>query len=186
MRNLVLSLMALLLLSPAGLEASPIAKEQSSVSFVSRQMGVPVRGDFKRFEADIEFFPKDTKRSRAALTIYLDSIDAGSDEATVEIKRRPWFDVKNHPRAEFVSNSLTALGGGRYRVSGKMTIKGTTRDVSSDFTVTMRQGLRVFEGKFILKRLDFNIGEGAWSDIGTVADEVEVAYMFTVPVSSGK
>ena len=186
MRNLILSLIAVLLLIPAGLEASQILHEQSRISFVSKQMGVPVRGDFKKFEADVEFVPKDMRRSRASITIYLDSIDAGSEEASTEIKRRPWFDVKNHPRAEFVSSSLAALGHDRYRVSGKMTIKGITRDVSSDFTVKTRQGLMDFDGKFILKRLDFSIGEGAWSDIGTVANEVEVTYLFTVPVSKGK
>lgn len=186
MRKIILTLIAFLLLIPMGLEASPILHEQSRISFVSRQMDVPVNGDFKKFEADIEFVPKDMKRSRAAITIYLDSIDAGSEEASTEIKRRPWFDVKNHPRAEFVSSSLTLLGNDRYRVSGKMTIKGFTREVSSDFTIRKRQGLMGFEGKFILKRLDFSIGEGAWSDIGTVANEIEVTYMFTIPVSNGK
>lgn len=186
MRNLILSIIAVLLFIPAGLEASQVLHEQSTINFVSKQMGVPVRGDFKKFEADIEFVPKDLKRSRAAITIYLDSIDAGSEEASIEIKRRPWFDVKNHPRAEFVSSSLAALGHDSYRVSGKMMVKGITRDVSSDFTVKARQGLMVFEGKFILKRLDFSIGEGAWSDVGTVANEVEVTYMFTVPISNGK
>lgn len=186
MRKILLTLMVVLSFAPPGLSASPISPAQSSISFVSKQMGVPVRGDFKRFEADVEFNPKDVKRSRAAITIYMDSVDAGSEEASVEIKRRPWFDVKNHPTAEFVSGSLAALGNDRYRVSGKMTIKGITRDVSSDFIVKTRQGIMVFDGKFILKRLDFNIGEGVWSDIGTVANEAEVAYVFTVPASKSR
>ena len=44
----------------------------------------------------------------------------------------------------------------------------------------------LFEGKFVLKRLDFNIGEGAWADTDTVDNEVEVAFKFYVPVSSVK
>ena len=108
------------------------------------------------------------------------------EEASAEIKRRTWFDVKNHPRAEFVSSSLTPLGADRYRVSGRMNIKGNARDVSSDFIVKTRQGLRVFEGKFILNRLDFRIGEGAWSDTGTVASEVEVVYRFSVTAGHGE
>jgi len=186
MRKIIPALSLLVLLSPPGLEASPVLREQSSISFVSKQMGVPVKGAFKRFDADIEFNPKNAQKSRATITIYLDSIDAGSEEASAEIKRRTWFDVKNHPRAEFVSSSLTPLGADRYRVSGRMNIKGNARDVSSDFIVKTRQGLRVFEGKFILNRLDFRIGEGAWSDTGTVASEVEVVYRFSVTAGHGE
>ncbi|CAG1065062.1 Protein YceI [uncultured bacterium] len=172
------------LLFAAAADAAPVIKEQSRITFVSRQMGVPVEGSFKRFDAEVEFDPKETKKSRASITIYLDSIDAGSEEASIEIKRKPWFDVKNHPKAEFKSASLSFFGPGRYRVSGNMTIKGRTRPAFSDFTVKERGGYRVFEGKFTLKRLEFAIGEGAWSDIGTVADEVDVSYVFSVPVQS--
>lgn len=186
MKKTLLTLVAaVILLAPLGLEAAPVRRDQSSIVFVSKQMGVPVKGEFSRFDADIEFNPKDPKTSRAAITIYLDSIDAGSEEASSEIKRKTWFDVKKHPRAEFVSSSLAPLGADAYRVSGRMSIKGIARDVSSDFIVKARQGARVFEGKFILRRLDFNIGEGVWSDTGTVADEVEVVYRFSVPVAKG-
>lgn len=167
-------------------ESAPALKDKSRVSFVSRQMGVPVAGSFASFDADVDFDPEDVKKSRASLVVHLDSIDAGSDEATVEIKRRPWFDVKNHPRAEFVSSSLSPLGPGRYRVFGTMTIKGKSRPVSSDFAVRTFGGMRVFEGKFVLKRSEFAIGEGAWSDTSTVADEVEVSYVFSVPVKASK
>lgn len=176
----------MVLLFAAAADAAPILKEQSRVAFVSRQMGVPVEGRFERFDAEIDFNQMDIRKSRASITIHLDSIDAGSEEASTEIKRKPWFDVKNHPRAEFVSTSLSSLGNDRYRVFGSMTIKGRTRAAFSDFTVKAKGGVRVFEGKFLLKRLEFAVGEGAWSDTGTVADQVEVAYVFSVPVSGGK
>ncbi|MBI2399889.1 MAG: YceI family protein [Deltaproteobacteria bacterium] len=125
-RKTMLAIMMALLLASAA-KAAPVLKEQSSVAFVSRQMGVPVEGRFERFDAQIDFDPKDTNKSRASISIHLDSIDAGSEEASTEIKRRLWFDVKNHPKAEFKSTSLASLGAGRYRVSGDMTIKGRTR-----------------------------------------------------------
>lgn len=183
MRRLFFAFMAALLFAAAA-DAVPVIREQSTVAFVSRQMGVPVEGSFKRFDAEVEFDPKDTKKSRASITIYLDSIDAGSEEASTEIKRKTWFDVKNHPKAEFKSTSLVSLGPGRYRVSGNMTIKGRTRPAFSDFIVKEKGGFRVFVGKFTLSRLEFAIGEGAWSDTGTVADEVDVSYVFSAPVQS--
>lgn len=176
--------LSLALLFAVSAEAAPVIREKSSVAFVSRQMGVSVAGRFERFDAEIDFDPKDAKKSRASITIHLDSIEAGSEEASLEIKRKPWFDVKNHPTADFVSASLAYLGPSRYRVSGNMTIKGRTRPATSDFVVKTRSGVNVFEGKFLLKRLDFAIGEGAWSDTGTVADEVEVSYVLSVPAQA--
>lgn len=183
MRKLAPALIVMLLFA-ASAEAAPVIKEKSTVAFISRQMGVPVAGRFERFDAEIDFDPKNAKISRAFITIHLDSIDAGSEEASLEIKRKPWFDVKNHPTADFVSASLAYLGPGRYRVSGNMTIKGRTRPASSDFVVKTRGPVNVFEGRFLLKRLDFAIGEGAWSDTGTVADEVQVSYVFSVPAQA--
>ncbi len=185
MRKAALALLLVPVLAACA-QAAPVLKEKSRVAFVSRQMGVPVTGNFGSFDADIDFDPDDVKKSRAALAIHLDSIDAGSDEATAEIKRKTWFDVNNHPRAEFISSSLAALGPGRYRVAGTMTIKGRSRPVSSDFTVRTVGGTFVFEGRFALRRSDFSIGEGAWSDTSTVADEVEVSYVFSVPAKAPK
>ena len=42
-------------------------------------------------------------------------------------------------------------------------------------------GMRTVEGQFPLKRLQFRIGEGAWSDTETVADEVTVRFQFVMP-----
>lgn len=176
----------ILLILPAGLSSQPVAREASRIDFVSRQMGVPIRGGFGRFDADIRFDPARREHSRAKITVYLDSVDAGSEDATVEIKRKPWLDVKNHPRAEFISGSLRALGPDQYRVEGKMTIKGRTRDASAVFSEKREKGARVFEGKFIISRLDFGIGTGEWSDTDTVADEVEVFFRFYVPASNNK
>jgi polyisoprenoid-binding protein YceI len=33
-----------------------------------------------------------------------------------------------------------------------------------------------FDGGFVLKRLDFGIGEGMWADVATVANEVRVNF----------
>ncbi|MBW7957061.1 MAG: cytochrome b/b6 domain-containing protein [Deltaproteobacteria bacterium] len=159
----------------------PIVKEDSRIDFISRQMGVPIKGGFGKFDADVVFDPADAAKSKAMITIYLDSIDAGSDEATVEIKRKSWFDTANHPRAEFRSTSVKETGPGRYVVSGVMAIKGREKQVSAPFTAKKAGDSWVFEGKFIIKRLDFGIGEGAWSDTGTVADEVEILFRFRAP-----
>jgi polyisoprenoid-binding protein YceI len=66
------------------------------------------------------------------------------------------------------------VAAGRYEVTGPLSIKGVTREIKVPFTVKQEGGVRVFEGEFPIRRLDFKVGEGAWADTGTVADEVRV------------
>ena len=74
------------------------------------------------------------------------------------------------------------LGGERYEVAGKLTMKGTTRDVA--IPVQIRKdaaGNAVAEGQFTIKRLDFNVGDGQWSDPSVVADDVLVRIRMVLP-----
>lgn len=172
---------SLFFLLPAFSQAKPVDAKASSIEFISRQMGVPIKGSFKRFDADISFDEKRPEKSVASITIYLDNTDAGSDDATVEVKRKPWFNTKEHPKAQFKTSSIIAVNKGEYRVSGVLTIKGRAREVIAPTKVAKIKEGRLFEGRFFIKRLDFSIGEGAWSDIETVADDVEVIFRLMLP-----
>lgn len=182
-KSSLIILLALLMAMPVCADAAPLLREASRLDFVSKQMGAPVRGSFNRFDGDIVVNEKNPGNSRAAVTIHMDGIDAGSDDANVEVRRKPWFDVKNHPRAEFVSTSVTPMGNNQFRVAGKVTIKGVTRDVAVPISARKEKDGWWFEGRFTLNRLDFNIGEGAWADVSTVANAVEVSFRFLVPAS---
>jgi polyisoprenoid-binding protein YceI len=76
---------------------------------------------------------------------------------------------------------VKALGNNKFEATGTLTIKGTSREVTAPFTVSEANRLRTVEGQFPLKRLQYRIGEGPWSDTDTVADEVLVRFRFTVP-----
>ncbi len=156
--------------------AQPVDAAKSRIGFVSRQMNVPVEGRFGRFSAELVWDAAKPENSRARLEIDLASIDSGSAEANEEVKSSGWFDVRNHPKATFVASSVRALGPGRYEVAGKMTIKGRAREVTAPFAVREQAGATVFEGEFPLRRLQFGIGEGQWSDTEVVANEVQVRF----------
>jgi len=162
--------------SAHAVEFGQVQADKSTVSFVSKQMGVPVNGFFKRFNAQLKFDPAKPETAKTRVEIELASIDAGSTEANDEVVGKDWFHVRNFPAAVFESKSVKALGGGKFEVRGALTIKGKNRDVVaiSGFREEGKAG--VFEGGFVLKRLDFGIGEGPWGDPGTVADEVQIRF----------
>jgi len=158
--------------------------DKSAITFVARQMNVPSDGKFGKFAMQLLFDPAKLNESRVQLEVDLASIDTGSAEANDEVKGKAWFDVKNHPSAKFVSTAVKSLGGNRYEVTGKMTIKGRTKDVTAPFNFKPDGQGGLFEGAFALKRLDFAIGEGAWADTDTVANEVQVK--FRISGTSGR
>lgn len=174
----------LLLLGFALLPAGPVLAtqyerlltEHSRIDFVSRQMGVPVEGQFRRFSGQIAFDPTRPEAAGALLTVDLASFDMGSREVYDEVVSRNWFDVRQHPTAHFVATGLRHLGGDRYEVRGQMTIKGRTRDITVPFTFRPQGRTAHLTGSFALRRLDYGIGTGPWGDTSVVADEVLVRF----------
>ena len=175
------ALLALLFGATAhGAELHNVQLDKSTIAFVSKQMNVPVAGAFNKFSAQIAMDPAKPEAGRARIDIELASIDAGSAEANDEVKGKNWFNVRDFPKASFISGSVKALGGGRFETSGKMTIKGKTLDARAPFTLKQENGALILDGAFPLKRLDYGIGAGEWSDTSVVADDVQVKFHFVI------
>ena len=149
---------------------------QSEIVFVSKQMGVPVEGKFTRFDAQITFDPKKPEAGKANFTIDLGSANLGSAETETELKQPGWFNSAKVPQATFVSTGLKAVGGNKFEIAGKLTIKGATRDVVVPATLKQSGGNTTATGSFVIKRIDFKIGEGEWNDVSIVANEVTVRF----------
>lgn len=157
--------------------AAQLLPAQSELGFTSRQMGVPVDGRFKTFNAQLVFDPKKPEAGRVAFNIDLASVALGAAELEAELAKAPWFDSKKMPQASFQSSAIKAGAGvGRYDISGKLTIKGQTRDIVVPITLTQAGAVSTAAGSFVLKRLEFKIGDGEWSDVSLVANEVTVKF----------
>jgi polyisoprenoid-binding protein YceI len=157
-------------------EYNAVQADRSSVSFVFKQMNVPVDGRFGKFAAQLKFDPAKPATASAAIDIDLASIDAGSAEANDEVAGKQWFNTKAFPTARFVATSFRALGGNRYEAVGKLNIKGRTQEMVAPFAFTSQGRSGVAEGALTIKRADFAIGEGVWADFGTVANEVQIKF----------
>jgi polyisoprenoid-binding protein YceI len=169
---------ALLSLAPdaQAVEFTQLQPARSSLAFVSKQMNVPVEGRFKNFRGKLAFDPARPEVARAELEIDLASIDTGSKEADDEVAGKAWFNIRAFPVASFVTTSVKPLGGNRYEVAGRMSIKGRTLALTAPVTVRQDAGSASFEGSLVLKRADYGVGDGIWADFGTVANEVQVRF----------
>ncbi len=180
MRIILLALSCLLSQPALAANYSTLVPQQSSVTFVSTQMGVPVEGEFRKFNATITLDPDHPERGTARINIDLASIDTGNQEANEEVVKPLWFDAAAHPVASFTSTAVKPLGQGRYAAFGKLTIKGKTLDTQAVFNIEKQPGQLLLPGSFKLKRLDYAIGSGIWSDTSAVADEVQIRFRFVV------
>ena len=165
-------------------EFNAILSDKSTLAFVFKQMGVPVEGRFKKFSVQLKFDPAKPAAATAAMDVDLAGIDAGSAEANDEVAGKNWFNTKAYPQAKFVSTAVKPLGGNRYELTGKLSIKGRTQEVSAPFTFAPQGNSGAVDGSFTLKRADFGLGEGVWADFGTVANEVQIKFHFLA--SAGK
>jgi polyisoprenoid-binding protein YceI len=163
-------------LPASAIEFNQFQANKSALSFVSKQMNVPVEGQFKSFRSKIAFDPAKPAAAKAEFEIDLASIDAGSKDANDEVATKAWFDTKAFPVAKFVATSVKPLGNNRYEVAGKMSIKGRTLDLITPVTLRQEGNSATFEGSLVLKRADYAIGEGMWADFGTVANEVQIKF----------
>ena len=160
-------------------EYNQVLADKTSVAFTYQQMGVKMDGRFRKFAAQLAFDPAKPAAAKTSFEIDLASVDTGSSEGDQEVAGKPWFDTKAFPTARFVSTGVKALGGNRYEVAGKLTIKGRTQDLVVPATFAAQGGTAVFDGAFTIRRGDFAVGEGSWSKFDIVANEVQIRFRVT-------
>jgi len=171
---------AALSFSGSALAQQKLIPAQSEISFVTKQMGVPLDGHFKKFDAQISFDTTKPDAAKIAFTVDSGSATLGAPESDAELPKAAWFNVAKFPQATFQSASVKALGGGKYQVTGKLTIKGNVKDVDVPVALTQASGVTTATGQFVLKRLTYKIGEGEWADTSMVADDVQVKFKLAI------
>ncbi|MVT27829.1 polyisoprenoid-binding protein [Acidovorax citrulli] len=174
--GLALASSALLAGAPAFAQQK-LVPEQSEITFVSKQMGVPVEGPLQEVRCAGGLRPPPSSpraRSRSRWTPAAPPL--GVKESDAELPKATWFNVPRFPQATFQSTAIKSTGPGKFEVAGKLSIKGATQDVVAPVTLTQNGATTIATGSFPIKRLAFKIGENEWADTSMVADEVQVKF----------
>ena len=148
----------------------------SEIGFTTKQMGVPVDGKFGKFSAQIALDPKKPETGSVAFVIDTGSARFGSAELDAEVPKATWLNVPKFPQASFQSSAIKAAGPGRFEVAGKLSIKGSVRDIVVPVAVTQTAGTSTASGAFTIKRLDFKVGEAEWADTSMLANDIQVRF----------
>jgi len=176
MTRTLLMLLAGLAMAAGATRAQTVEPAGSELTFVTRQMGVPVEGRFQRWSAQIALDPRKPEAGQVVLRIQMDSVAFAAPEVTAEAQRAAWLDTTRFPQAVFESKGIRAAGGGRYELTGSLTLKGQSHDMVVPVTLTQSGANGTATGNFTVKRSDFHIGEREWTDASLVAHEVQVRF----------
>jgi len=181
MKRLLAALALTVTLAPAAnaVVYTQVLPDKSAIEFNYSQMGVPMDGRFRKFASQLSFDPAQPAAAKVAIDVDLGSIDTGTPELDTEAAGKDWFNLKSFPTARFVATGVKPLGGDRYSVAGKLTIKGRSKDIVVPATFAAQGSIGVFAGQFTIRRGDFAIGEGAWSAFDIVANDVTVKFRIT-------
>jgi polyisoprenoid-binding protein YceI len=176
MKTSLLAALALLAATAHAQPAAQLVPAQSEIMFTTKQMGVPVDGKFGRYTATIALDPKKPEGGKVAFSIDTGSARFGSPELDGEVGKPAWLSSVKFPQATFQSSAIKTVGPGRFEVAGKLTIKGASRDIVVPVALVQSGGTSTAGGTFVIKRLEFKIGEGEWSDTSMVANDIVVRF----------
>jgi polyisoprenoid-binding protein YceI len=161
-----------------------IDSSHSGVHFSVRHMVVAkVRGAFNRWRGTVQFDEQNPAASQVSVEIDAASIDTREEKRDGHLRSADFFDVERYPTLSFQSTKVEPLGEDRYRVTGDLTIHGTTKQVELAATNLGRGkdpwgNERIgFEASTVINRKDFGLNWNQALEAGgvLVGDKIEIA-----------
>jgi len=146
------------------------AEQGSTLQFTIQNLGFDVHGSFSGFKGNINFDAQNP--ATASFDVSIDAATVNTDNSLRDshLKDDGYFDVKNYPTIHFVSSKVTTAGKvGVYNMTGKLTIKNKTADISFPFTATPSCDGYLLKGSFKINRNDYGVG-----GTSTISNQLEV------------
>ncbi|MEP6677010.1 MAG: YceI family protein [Ferruginibacter sp.] len=138
-----------------------IDNEKAMVKFTMQAHGKEMIGNFKGAAGEVKFDETTPANSSITCSVDVSSINTGIEARDKHLQGPEFFDAAANPQIKFVSTKIEKTKEG-YLVTGNLTAKAITKEVSAPFTFVKSNDGGSFKGSFGIKRLDFNIGkEGA-------------------------
>jgi polyisoprenoid-binding protein YceI len=168
---------------PAATGRYSIDRTHSEVGFQVRHFVSKVRGGFADFSGTINIDAAKPEASSVEFTVKVASIDTNEPKRDAHLKSPDFFDADKYPEIRFVSRKVVPAGEGKYAVTGDLTMRGVTKEVTLPVVFTgflktpfgdERAG---FETSLTLNRKEFGINWNKALDQGgfMLADDVAIS-----------
>jgi len=134
-RIAVIAGLAAVLSLPAGAATSEwkIDPQHTSAQFSVRHMAIStVRGAFSKVTGTILLDNSDITKSTVDVTIDVSTVDTREPDRDKDLRSDKFFDVAHYPSITFKSKMVQQVATGKLKVTGDLTIRGTTKEVVLD------------------------------------------------------
>lgn len=162
-----------------------IDPDHSRIGFSTRHaMVTKVRGAFNDIEGTIKVDAENPLNSTTSVTVKVASIDTRNQQRDEHLRTNDFFDAPNHPEITFESNRVDQIEEGNFIVTGNLTIRGITQELSlpieflgveRDTFGMLRAG---FEGSRRIDRQQFGVRWNTALDSGglLVSDKITLEF----------
>jgi polyisoprenoid-binding protein YceI len=117
----------------AGTSTWKIDPQHSSAQFSVRHLAIStVRGAFSRVTGTIILDENDVTKSAVDVTIDVSTVDTREPNRDNDLRSDKFFDVAHYPSMTFKSRKVEQVAPGKLKVTGDLTIRGTTKEVVLD------------------------------------------------------
>lgn len=157
-----------------------IKRDTSQIGFCVSSGWTQIKGQFRNFSGGLALVPDDrftTGEEQAMVMIQTASIDTRSGVVEGLIKGESFFDVEHYPEILFVSHGFVWTGSESAQIIGDLTVRGITRQVIFDVTLTPIEAVdnstverMLVKARTTIERSDF----GMVSMSGLVSDTVTI------------
>jgi polyisoprenoid-binding protein YceI len=164
----------------------------SRFGFVARHaMVTKVRGAFTEFTGSATIDGDDPAKSSAAVTIQVASINTRQAQRDEHLRTNDFLDVASFPTITFTSTAIKHVGANDFEVTGDLTIKDVTKQVTIPLEFTgaatdpfgnQRIG---FEGSTEIVRSDYGVTYNAALETGGVLVSDKIVLEFEISAIKG-
>ena len=105
----------------------------SSAQFAVKHLMIStVRGAFTSVKGAVQLDDKDITKSSVEVTIDVNSVDTRVPDRDKDLRSDHFFDANRFPTITFKSKKIEQVSPGKLKVTGDLTIRGTTKEVVLD------------------------------------------------------
>jgi polyisoprenoid-binding protein YceI len=136
---------------------------------------LPVHGVFHQVSGNGTV--SDTGEVSGSITVAAGSVDTKNKRRDSDLRSAKVFDTANHPDISYTVDGMQPDGAG-VRVTGSLTVHGTTRPLSFDARVSASGGEVQFDAEVPVNRADFGL---TYSPLGMAAmhNKIVIHAVFT-------
>lgn len=134
-----------------------VKSEESHISFSAKSTFTRVHGKIRGIKGDIKFSESDLAGSRFNVSVEPKNLDTDNNKRDKHLRSADFLDVEKYSKIKFKSKKIEKTETG-FSVTGDLTIKDVTKEISFPFTFENQNTNGIFRGNFAINRREYNVG----------------------------